>query len=137
MQVRKVPRSGGSIVVTSSVNGTRMFSNTGASAYAATKAAQAAFARMIALELAPRNIRVNTICPGAIESSIDENTVHRGLSRVRTPVKFPEGQVPLTQGKPGRAEDVARLVAFLFSDDASHITGTEVFIDGAQSLLQG
>ncbi|MBC8010774.1 MAG: SDR family oxidoreductase, partial [Burkholderiales bacterium] len=135
--IELMPRSGGSIVVISSVNGTRMFSNTGASAYAASKAAQVAFARMIALELAPRRIRVNTICPGAIKSAIGENTVHRGLARVRTPVKFPEGQVPLTGGKPGRAEDVARLAAFLLSDDAAHITGTEVFIDGAQSLLQG
>jgi NAD(P)-dependent dehydrogenase (short-subunit alcohol dehydrogenase family) len=130
-------KTGGAIVVTSSVNGTRMFSNTGASAYAATKAAQVAFARMIALELAPRKIRVNTICPGAIESAIGDNTTRRGLASVRTPVKFPEGRIPLTGGKPGRAEDVARFVAFLGSDHAAHITGTEVFIDGAQSLLQG
>lgn len=135
--VELMPRSGGSIVITSSVNGTRMFSNTGASAYAATKAAQVAFARMIALELAPRNIRVNTICPGAIDSSIGDNTVIRGLAAVRTPVKFPKGEIPLTHGRPGHAVDVARLVAFLCSDNASHITGTEVFIDGAQSLLQG
>ena len=76
-----MPKAGGSIVITSSVNGTRMFSNTGASAYAATKAAQVAFARMIALELAPRNVRVNTICPGAIESAIGDNTVQRGLPK--------------------------------------------------------
>ncbi len=132
-----MPKSGGAIVITSSVNGTRMFSNTGASAYATTKAAQVAFARMIALELAPRKIRVNTICPGAIESAIDDNTTRRGLAQVRTPVKFPEGSIPLTGGKPGRAEDVAHLVAFLGSDHAAHITGTEVFIDGAQSLLKG
>jgi NAD(P)-dependent dehydrogenase (short-subunit alcohol dehydrogenase family) len=132
-----MPKTGGSLVITSSVNGTRMFSNTGASAYAATKAAQVAFARMIALELAPRGIRVNTICPGAIESSIDDNTTQRGLAQVRTPVKFPAGKIPLTGGKPGRAEDVARLVAFLGSDHAAHITGTQVYIDGAQSLLQG
>jgi NAD(P)-dependent dehydrogenase (short-subunit alcohol dehydrogenase family) len=135
--VELMPKKGGAIVITSSVNGTRMFSNTGASAYATTKAAQVAFARMIALELAPRGIRVNTICPGAIESSIDDNTRQRGLKRVRYPVKFPEGQVPLTHGKPGRAEDVAQLTAFLLSAQAGHITGTEVFIDGAQSLLQG
>lgn len=135
--VELMPKSGGAIVITSSVNGTRMFSNSGASAYAVTKAAQVAFSRMIALELAPRGIRVNTICPGAIGSSIDDNTVRRSLATIRTPVKFPEGEVPLTGGKPGRAEDVAHLVAFLGSDHAAHITGTEVFIDGAQSLLQG
>ncbi len=135
--IKLMPPEGGSIVITSSVNGTRMFSNTGASAYATTKAAQVAFARMIALELAPRGIRVNTICPGAIESAINDNTKLRDLKSVRYPIKFPEGTVPLTHGKPGRAHDVAQLAAFLLSDQARHITGTEVFIDGAQSLLQG
>jgi NAD(P)-dependent dehydrogenase (short-subunit alcohol dehydrogenase family) len=56
-------KQGGAIVITSSVNGTRMFSNTGATAYASTKAAQVAFAKMIALELAKHKIRVNVICP--------------------------------------------------------------------------
>ena len=135
--VELMSKQGGAIVITSSVNGTRMFSNTGASAYATTKAAQVAFARMIALELAPRGIRVNAICPGAIESSIDDNTTRRDLDEVSYPIKFPAGKVPLTHGKPGRADDVARLAAFLLSDQARHITGTEVFIDGAQSLLQG
>jgi len=45
--------------------------------------------------------------------------------------------VPLTRGKPGKPEQVARLACFLLSDDADHITGTEVFIDGGQSLLKG
>lgn len=129
--------SAGSVVVVSSVNGTRMFSNTGASAYATSKAAQLAFARMIALEVAPQRVRVNTICPGAIGTSINDNTRVRHLEKIRTPVNFPKGEVPLTGGKPGTSEQVAELIAFLASDAASHITGAEVFIDGAQSLLQG
>jgi NAD(P)-dependent dehydrogenase (short-subunit alcohol dehydrogenase family) len=130
-------RRGGSVVITSSVNGTRMFSNTGATAYACSKAGQVAFARMVALELAPDRVRVNVICPGAIETNIDENTEKRELEEVKAPVEFPEGKVPLTHGEPGSAEQVARLVLFLASDASSHISGTEVFIDGAQSLLQG
>lgn len=130
-------RRGGSVVITSSVNGTRMFSNTGATAYACSKAGQVAFARMVALELAPDKVRVNVVCPGAIETSIDENTEKRELEEVKAPVEFPEGKVPLTHGKPGSAEQVAQLVLFLASDASSHISGTEVFIDGAQSLLQG
>ncbi|HEU4453032.1 MAG TPA: SDR family NAD(P)-dependent oxidoreductase [Longimicrobium sp.] len=130
-------QGGGSIIVTSSVNGTRMFSNTGASAYATSKAGQVAFTQMIALELAPFRVRANVICPGAIESNIDENTEKRDLGKAETPVEFPEGQVPLTHGKPGTAEQVAQLVLFLASDASSHITGTPIWIDGAQSLLQG
>src|SRR5690606_8927608 len=57
---------GGSIIITSSINGTRTFTSAGASAYATTKAGQLAFAKMAALELAKHRIRVNAICPGAI-----------------------------------------------------------------------
>jgi NAD(P)-dependent dehydrogenase (short-subunit alcohol dehydrogenase family) len=130
-------KSGGSVIITSSVNGTRMFSNTGATAYSCSKAAQVAFMQMTALELAPFKIRVNAICPGAIETSIDENTEERNLEKVQTPVEFPEGQIPLTGGEPGTSEQVADLVHFLASDASSHITGTPIWIDGAQSLLQG
>jgi NAD(P)-dependent dehydrogenase (short-subunit alcohol dehydrogenase family) len=135
--VPHLKKRGGSIIVTSSVNGTRMFSNTGASAYATSKAGQVAFTQMIALELAPFRVRANVICPGAIETSIDENTEKRDLGKAETPVEFPEGQVPLTHGDPGTSEQVARLVLFLASDASSHITGTPIWIDGAQSLLQG
>ena len=135
--VPHLKRRGGSVVITSSVNGTRMFSNTGATAYACSKAAQVAFAKMAALELAEHKVRVNVICPGAIESNIDENTEKRDIEKVKAPIEFPEGKVPLTGGRPGTAEQVARLVLFLASDESDHITGTEVWIDGAQSLLQG
>lgn len=130
-------KQGGAVIITSSVNGTRMFSNTGASAYATSKAGQVALGRMLALELAAFRIRVNTICPGAIATSIDESTDARDLEHIRLPIKFPEGKIPLTHGEPGTAEQVAETVLFLASDAASHITGTEIFIDGAQSLFQG
>lgn len=128
---------GGSVIVTSSVNGTRIFSNTGATAYACSKAAQVAFAKMVALELAEHKVRVNVICPGAITTKIEESTEKRDVEEVRTPVEFPEGNIPLTGGRPGSSEQVAQLVLFLASDAASHITGTEIWIDGGQSLLQG
>lgn len=130
-------RNGGSVIITSSVNGTRIFSNTGATAYSCTKAAQVAMAKMLALELAKYRVRVNVICPGAIESQIDENTEKRNVEQEKEPVEFPEGQIPLTDGKPGKAEDVGNLVLFLASDASKHISGTEIWIDGAQSLLQG
>ncbi len=128
---------GGSIIVTSSVNGTRMFSNTGATAYACSKAGQVAFVKMTAIELAHYGIRINVICPGAIETNIEENTERENLEEIQEKVEFPEGNIPLTDGKPGSSKQVADLVSFLASDLSSHITGTEVWIDGAQSLLQG
>lgn len=130
-------RQGGSVIITSSVNGTRMFSNTGATAYACSKAAQLALMQMAALELAPYKIRVNAICPGSIDTDIDQSTEARQLEAVRIPVVFPKGRIPLTGGTPGSAAQVAELVCFLASDAASHITGTPIWIDGGQSLLQG
>jgi len=130
-------RRGGSIIVTSSVNGTRMFSNSGASAYASSKAGQVALTKMLALELAEFGIRANVICPGAIETEIDENTQKRDLEHTGWAADYPEGRVPLTGGGPGKAEDVARLALFLASDASSLISGTEIWIDGTESLLQG
>jgi NAD(P)-dependent dehydrogenase (short-subunit alcohol dehydrogenase family) len=129
-------KRGGAVVITSSVNGTRIFSNTGATAYSSTKAAQVAMGKMLALELAPSKVRVNTICPGAIETEIDENTEKRDIEKVKMPVEFPETHMPLTK-KPGTAEQVARLVLFLVSDASDHITGSEMWIDGGESLLKG
>lgn len=130
-------RQGGSIIITASVNGTRIFSNTGATAYSCTKAAQVAFTQMAALELAKHRIRVNVVCPGAIDTNIDESTTKRDIEQEKEPVEFPEGSIPLTDGKPGTGEQVADLVLFLASDRARHITGTPIWIDGAESLLMG
>jgi len=129
--------AGGSIVIVSSINGNRIFSNAGASAYAASKAGQVAFARMTALELARHRIRVNTVCPGSISTHIDDTTTRHEIDKIRHPVEFPAGSIPLTGGKPGTAGQVAQLIWFLASDAANHITGTEVYIDGGESLLQG
>ena len=134
--VSYLKRQGGSIIVNSSVNGTRMFSNIGATAYACSKAGQVAFTKMIALELAKYRIRANVICPGSIVTQVGDNFEYRNRDRIRPPVRYPEGAVPLTGGKPGTSEQVAQLVLFLASDASSHITGTEIWIDGAQSLLQ-
>jgi NAD(P)-dependent dehydrogenase (short-subunit alcohol dehydrogenase family) len=126
---------GGSLIITSSINGTRTFTTAGASAYATSKAGQLAFGQMLALELAQYRIRVNVICPGAIESEISDNTRRRNAEAAEVPAEYPEGDVPLTRGQPGKAADVADLVVFLGSDRSRHISGTPVWIDGAQSLL--
>jgi NAD(P)-dependent dehydrogenase (short-subunit alcohol dehydrogenase family) len=127
--------TGGSIAITSSINGTRTFTTAGASAYSTTKAGQLALGQMLALELAKHRIRVNVVCPGAIESEISDNTKKRATDKAKVPAKFPEGTVPLTSGEPGTAQEVADLVVFLASDRSRHISGTPIWIDGAQSLL--
>lgn len=130
-------RQGGSVIVTSSINGTRVFSTTGATAYSTTKAGQVAFTKMLALEVADKGVRVNVICPGAIETAINESTDKQNLEQIEKPVKYPKGDIPLTGGSPGKSEQVAQLVLFLASDLSDHITGTEIWIDGGQSLMHG
>ncbi len=65
-----------------------------------------------------------------------EQTRARLVSASRTaPVEYPQGQIPLTRGASGTADQVAELILFLVSNRSSHITGTPVFIDGGQSLI--
>ena len=129
--------NGGSVIINSSVNGTRIFSNTGATAYASSKAGQVAFAKMMAVELGKHKIRVNAICPGQIDTDINEKTTKKDLEEIKIPVDYPEGRIPLTGKQPGRVDQVAQLVLFLASEASSHVTGTEMWIDGGESLVQG
>jgi NAD(P)-dependent dehydrogenase (short-subunit alcohol dehydrogenase family) len=130
-------KSGSSIVICSSVNGTRMFSNTGGTAYACAKSAQAAMGKMLAVELGRRGIRVNVVCPGFIDTDISAETEKRHLEHLPQPVNYPEGPIPMTGKKAGSPQQVADVVLFLASDRASHVNGTELWIDGGQSLVQG
>ncbi|NTZ93677.1 3-oxoacyl-ACP reductase FabG [Agrobacterium tumefaciens] len=127
---------GGSIVIVSSINGTRTFTSPGATAYSVTKAGQLAMAQQLALELGRHRIRVNAVCPGEIDTAIDENTDIRGREKTEVPVHFPAGDIPITGGVAGTSDDVAALIGFLASDASRHITGTPVWIDGGQGLLR-
>ncbi|WP_112944214.1 MULTISPECIES: SDR family oxidoreductase [unclassified Rhizobium] len=127
---------GGAIVVVSSINGTRTFTTPGATAYTATKAGQVAMVQQLALELGKHRIRVNAVCPGAIDTDISDNTSARHRKESGIPVVWPEGEIPITGGEAGRSEDVAETILFLASDRARHITGTPVWIDGGQGLLR-
>ena len=128
-------KQGGSIVITSSINGNRKFNSAGASAYSASKAGQVALTKVLAIELGPEKIRVNVVCTGSVTTNIEENTKREDTEHLIPKVELPEGKIPLTGSKPGTADQVAELILFLCSDASSHITGTEVFIDGGQSLL--
>jgi NAD(P)-dependent dehydrogenase (short-subunit alcohol dehydrogenase family) len=127
---------GGSIVVISSVNGNRIFSNFGFTSYSCSKAAQVTFTKMAAVELAQWDIRINVVCPGATQTNIRENTFPRDIEKIAIPRDFPQGMIPLQQ-RSASSEEVANAVLFLASDEASYITGTEMYVDGALSLFQG
>ncbi len=106
----------GNAIINASINGTRVFSNCGATAYACSKAAQVTLCKMSALELARDGIRVNVVCPGSIATPIHGKTVARELENVAAAVEYPEGTVPLTQGEVGEPIEVAQLMLFLASD---------------------
>ncbi len=129
-------RQGGAIVVVSSINGSRTFKYPGAVAYSTSKAGQVAFTKMVTTELAQHGIRINVVCPGAIETNIQEATFPRNIDQIRWPVEFPKGVFPLTGG-PAQPSQVASVISFLLSDDASYVSGTEVWVDSGSSLLTG
>jgi NAD(P)-dependent dehydrogenase (short-subunit alcohol dehydrogenase family) len=126
---------GGSIIITSSVNGTRSFSNPGASAYSTSKAGQIAFMKMVALELGRHNIRCNAVCPGFIHTNIDDRTERRNTESIGIEVDLPQGNPALHEGV-GDPVDVADTCLFLASDLGRHVSGVEIFVDGGASLLR-
>ncbi|MGF9711027.1 SDR family oxidoreductase [Paenibacillus sp. JMULE4] len=125
--------NGGCIIVTSSIHGNRIFNSYGMSVYSTSKAALTAFAKTAALELARYKIRVNVISPGAVETGLNDHLVRSDeLSKVIIPVEYPEGKYPFGIG---HAVQIADLVTFLASEQAAYISGTEIYIDGARSLI--
>jgi NAD(P)-dependent dehydrogenase (short-subunit alcohol dehydrogenase family) len=128
---------GGSVIITSSVTGNRVFSYSGATAYAASKAGQVAVGRMLGLELARHKIRVNTICAGPFASNISSSSRSRNLQGLHLAQQFPEGSVPLTGGAGASALQIAHVAWFLASDLSDFVTGTEIYADGGSSLLIG
>jgi NAD(P)-dependent dehydrogenase (short-subunit alcohol dehydrogenase family) len=116
---------GGSIVLNGSV--ISVLGNPGYAAYAASKAGVRAMARVMASELSPRNIRVNVVAPGAIRTPI----WGAALATPEATQAFEKRMgysTPL--GRIGEPDHVAKTVLFLASDDAAHIQGQELFIDG-------
>ncbi|MBV9170440.1 MAG: SDR family oxidoreductase [Chloroflexi bacterium] len=127
---------GGSIIITSSVNGSRLFGLPGYACYSTSKAGQVAFTKMAAIELARWGIRVNTILPGGVSTNIRERTYRRNLEPITYGISLPPSFPPL-YGRPASPAEIARVILFLASDDSSYVTGAEIVVDAAASLLRG
>jgi len=120
---RMMQRRRGSILNVSSVAGQRP--GRGQSNYAASKGAVEAFTKALAVELAPRSIRVNAIAPGIIETAM--------TAELRE-VAPDELLARVVMKRLGKVEEVARVAAFLCSDDASYVTGQVWNVDGGFKL---
>ncbi|XP_028849714.1 uncharacterized protein LOC114798304 [Denticeps clupeoides] len=123
-------RTKGSIVSVSSVNGQRSFP--GVLAYCMSKSAIDQFTRCVALELASKQVRVNSVCPGVIitevhkRAGLDADEYAKFLERCKTTHAL---------GRPGEADEVAHAIAFLASDAATFITGVNLPVDGGRHAM--
>ena len=120
-----VERKSGAVVNVASVAG--MVGAADASAYAASKGAIINLTRSMALDFAPYNVRVNCICPGLIDTGMGDDVVaHYRPDAIAAESKT--GWQPL--GRIGSAEDIAKAILYMVSEDALFMTGSAVVVDG-------
>jgi NAD(P)-dependent dehydrogenase (short-subunit alcohol dehydrogenase family) len=122
-------KDGASIILNASIATTKGFP--GISVYSATKAAVRSFARTWTNELRERHIRVNAISPGHIDTAIFESW-QQGEALIEMKQELAKN-VPL--GRLGDPDEIAKAVAFLASDEASYISGIELFVDGGVAQI--
>lgn len=117
---------GASIVMTSSMSGV-FCGLAGGSLYGATKAALVGYAKALAIELAPRGIRVNTVHPGMIETPLTKDTALSAELLAEDAKNYPLGRY-------GKPEEIAAAMVYLLSDATVWMTGSKLLIDGGYSL---
>lgn len=127
--VPQFPAAGGAIVNISSIHAEHAFPNS--IPYACSKAGLVALTRNLALELAPRQIRVNAICPGYIDTPMWEEWL-RSSSDPEALARQTEALHPL--GRRGQPRDVASAVAYLAGSQSAWVTGTCLVIDGGLTI---
>jgi NAD(P)-dependent dehydrogenase (short-subunit alcohol dehydrogenase family) len=122
---------GSAIVVTGSITanqGTPAFG-----VYAATKAALRSFVRTWASDLKGRDIRVNIVAPGVVVTPAYKSELGMSDQDIEQYLLYVAGKAPL--GRAGNADEIAKAMSFLASDDASYITGTELVVDGGMTQV--
>jgi len=120
----------GNIVNVSSVTGLRSFP--GALAYCMSKSAVDQFTRCIALELGPKQVRVNAVNPGVVITNLHRSS---GMSEEQLKAFFEHSKETHVLGRTGDVTEVAKTIAFLASDDASFITGATLPVDGGRHAM--
>lgn len=123
------PASGGAIVNISSIHSDHAFPN--AIPYACSKAGLMALTRNLALELAPRHIRVNAVCPGYVDTPMWDEWL-RTMSDPEALASQTEALHPL--GRRGLPDDVASAAVYLASPHAAWVTGTSLVVDGGLTI---
>ncbi|MGZ3710243.1 MAG: SDR family NAD(P)-dependent oxidoreductase [Bdellovibrionota bacterium] len=123
-------RDGSSVILNASIAASKGIE--GFSVYSATKAAVRSFARSWTLDLKARKIRVNAVSPGPIDTPIMEKIT----GSEEKAHQFKEQMLPsLPIGRIGAADDIAKAVSFLASEESSFITGIELFVDGGMAQI--
>jgi meso-butanediol dehydrogenase/(S,S)-butanediol dehydrogenase/diacetyl reductase len=123
-----MPKPGGAIVNNASISG--LGGDHGMSAYNAAKGALVNYTRSLAVDHAAEGLRVNAICPGYIETPLS--------AAIAAMPKLQQAWVAsIPMKRPGTAEEIARVVAFLASDDASYVTGVCLPVDGGVTAWTG
>lgn len=122
-------KDGGSIILTGSIADIKGFS--AMSVYSATKAAVRSFARTWTNDLRDRHIRVNVLSPGHIDTPIMES-LQQGEALMQMKKQM-ENNVPL--GRLGDPDEIAKAVSFLASDEASYVSGAELYVDGGVAQI--
>lgn len=120
-------KTSASVVFLSSILGTQVGSK-GSLAYAASKAALVAFAKVLALELAPRKIRVNTLSPGMVHTALNANQEQVSAEALKLDIE----RYPLKRY--AEAPEIASAVRFLLSDGSAFMTGSDIVMDGGFSI---
>jgi glucose 1-dehydrogenase len=98
--------------------------------YAASKGGVMLMMKSLAQEYAPKRIRVNSVCPGAIKTPINR-------SAWETPAALAELLRLIPYKRAGEVEDIGKAVVFLASDLSDYMTGTNVYVDGGMTLYPG